>query len=353
MGAVPGQSKEPVMVRTRWWIISVAGALLSAAPLPAQSADDLAWVPANASGFLRLRVAELWKHDSTKELRERLVKAQLDVEKDIESQIGLRPSEIERVTLILPAPGKEPVLVITTAKPAEDKLLKALPGAVSKKKHKNKTYYESDLGEQAVYFADERLVLFGTRRVLLELLDRAGEKRAAGPLDEALKLAAGKAPLVGCLSISALAKQLQGGLPPQAQAALPLFDADPAVITLVSDADTTINAQLTCKDEQEAKTKAQTLRITLDILGQFILVGRTEIGRDPTTDELNRWLLKQADAFLVELQDGLKIAQVEASRRVVSGKLHVKTNAGTLLTLGAGFFSAQRSSPPSAKPEKP
>src|SRR5262249_7612613 len=163
-------------------------------------------------------------------------------------------------------------------------------------------------------------------------------KKADGPLGEALKLAAEKTPLVACVNIAALGKDLQGSLPPQAAAALPLFEANPALITVVADADTRVTVHLTCANDEDARKKAQTPTATLDILRQFIPIGRTELAKDPAKGELEKWLLKQADTFLAELQDGVKGAQVEAKGRAVHGQIQLKTNAETLLTLTAGIF---------------
>ena len=340
---------------SRLWAGGAAAILLTLpAAAAAQPAADLDWIPADAPGFVRLRVADLWKSDSTQELRKLLAKNQIDVNKEAEQIFGITPQEVECVTLCVPPPGGEPVIIVATAKPALERMLKPMRSP-SKKKHKDYTYYETPEGTGALYAAGDRLFVTGRPKEVLELLDRAGVKKADGPLGDALKLAAGKAPLVACVNLAALGKDLKGSLPPQAEAALPLFEANPALITVVGNADIRVTVHLTCASDEDAKKKAQTLTTTLDILRQFIPVGRTELARDPVKGELEKWLLKQADTFLGDLQDGVKAAQIEAKGRAVHGQVRLKTNAGTLLTLTAGIFFARQASPPpaEAKPDKP
>lgn len=300
-----------------------------------QAADDLAWVPADGPGFVRLRFADLWKHEVVKEFREAFAKAYFGIDLDRYSEIGVSAREIERMILLMPRGRWEPVYVLTTAKPALEQMLKG--ETRSKKKHKEQTYYENQNEGEALYPAGERLFVIGPTKGVLELLDRAAEKKANSPLGEALKLATGKAPLVACINLTVLAKELKGALPPQAEAALPLLEANPALLTVVSDADTQITAHLTCASDEDAKKKAQTLRVTLDILRQLVPVGRTELARKPMPNELQKWTFKQADNFLVDLQDACKTATIEAKGRVVHGQMRLKSNAASLMTLALGF----------------
>lgn len=317
---------------------AVLGLLVTAASVHAQAADDLAWVPADAPGFVMVRVADLWKHEATKELRMLLAKMHPNLDKDVEKNIGVNLKEVERVILIVPPTGLA-TFVLTTAEPAREKLVATLvPGAIERK-HRGKSYHESDSGAWALYAVGERMFVIGPPKSVLELVDRAETPKADGPLAEALKLATRKTPFVACLNVTRLVKDTAIKLPPQVEAALPLFEANLALVTVVSDSDTRVTIRLTCASDADAKKKSQTLRTALDILRQFIPIGRTELAKNPTEQEAEKWLLEQADMFLRDLEDGCKAATVEAKGRVVHGQMRVKTGVGTLLTVAVGVIS--------------
>src|SRR5690242_2661982 len=102
--------------------VAVALGLTAPAPRPAAAQPqpatnlpaDLALVPADAAGFVHVRLADVWKHDAMKEYRKIVEKAGPQALAALDEQFVPPPSTIDRVTAVaLPPQGdhKEPLLV--------------------------------------------------------------------------------------------------------------------------------------------------------------------------------------------------------------------------------------------------
>src|SRR5580700_6881256 len=72
----------------------------ASAPLP----PDLAAVPADALGFVHVRVADIWKSDALKEFRETVMRAGPKALIGFDKRFLPAPSSIDRLTFVLVAP---------------------------------------------------------------------------------------------------------------------------------------------------------------------------------------------------------------------------------------------------------
>ena len=80
---------------------------------------DLALVPADALGFVHVRVADVWKSEPLKEWRTMILKAGDEALAAFDKRFVPAPSSIERITamLLAPAPGERqpsPLVALTT-----------------------------------------------------------------------------------------------------------------------------------------------------------------------------------------------------------------------------------------------
>jgi hypothetical protein len=63
---------------------------------------ELAWVSPDAALFATIRPAALWNSTEGKILREQFPDLAKNIEEDVEREVGLKPAEIERLTLVMP-----------------------------------------------------------------------------------------------------------------------------------------------------------------------------------------------------------------------------------------------------------
>jgi hypothetical protein len=139
------------------------------------------------------------------------------------------------------------------------------------------------------------------------------------------------------VNLAAYAKDLKTAVPPQAQAALPLFAASPAVLTVVSGADTEIDLRLTFADESRANEGARALRVVLDLAKQYLPAGRTGLAREKPDLDIDKWLYAQTDLLLREIEGALQGAKVLTHGKTVQVQFRLKVKVGT--TLGVGVLS--------------
>jgi hypothetical protein len=235
-------------------LLAGGGASAPAPPMERGDPNDLALVPADAQGFLTIRVADLWKNDlvrrGLKALEDQGVKRE-QVE-ELWKQTGLGPEDIERLTFVFADVQKEVAwVVVATSKPYDRKrLLDKLQDARAVR-HAGKTYHVGKMavggpgGDMALYFAGPRVAVYGSEAGMKHFL-AGGGKAGKGPLEGALKLARGKHHLVGAMNVPPDAmrelKQAAGGGGPVKGLEV-LFELKSA--TLVADVGAAVQVELT------------------------------------------------------------------------------------------------------------
>src|SRR6266851_5158804 len=205
--------------RTENPIQEAVGGVAASADLPA----DLALVPTNALGFVRIAFHDLWSLESMREAREQLSKS--EPFQDMEKNLGIGFADIQTVTLFMLPPAesnREPAILIavSSSKPfAKEKILGALVPDAEEHRHQGKTFFTSKktpgapggpgprahlffASEPGVHFAGDRLFLVGEQRDVVRNFDRLGWAPAQGPLGAGLKLAEKKHAFVAAFQIS-------------------------------------------------------------------------------------------------------------------------------------------------------
>ncbi len=101
----------------------------------ARAADQtipLDLVPRDAAAFIHVRVADIWKHDSFKPVRDYFTNANPQILKDLEQNTGFLPADVESVTLLFPEFNARdlagpPLILVRTVQPCNKlKLITAL-----------------------------------------------------------------------------------------------------------------------------------------------------------------------------------------------------------------------------------
>ena len=219
--------------------LAVLVAALSLVPTSAQAKDllpsDLAMVPGDAAGFVHIRLADIWKHDMMKGMRDTVQSAGIKALTAFEKQVYPSPSTIERATIVVLAPKemtREPVVVgIVRFSEAfdSDKIVKLyVPNAVVAKAN-GKTLYgdkESGLG---IHFPDDKHLSIGPAEAVEAFISRPPVLK--GGITSALQTAASGMTMVAAVNVRALP------IPPQAfkdipENLQPLLKAERIVLTL-------------------------------------------------------------------------------------------------------------------------
>jgi prepilin-type processing-associated H-X9-DG protein len=194
---------------------------------------DLALVPADALGFVHVRVADVWKSEPFKEWRATILKAGDEALAALDKRFVPAPSSIERVTAVLlaPAPGERepnPLIALTTSQAIDkDAFLRHTVPDARQERAGDKSFYVHEKTNTAFFFVNDRTLALGTSAAVRTALTRGAARQ--GPLAEAVALANTGTPLVIAANASALPPDVLQRVPPPFQ---PLVQARLAVITV-------------------------------------------------------------------------------------------------------------------------
>lgn len=175
-----------------------------AAQAKAEIPADLALVHPDALGFVHVRLADVWKHDSLKDVRKLFEKAGAKPLAALDTQFVLKPSAVDRVTAILLPPDRgEPGLVTVmrfTAPIDAAALKKAYLTTGKDRKAGKKDIFADEAADLAVHFPDDRTVAFSDPKTLTAYLTWA--PKPDGGLRDAVTLAGSGKPVVAAVNIA-------------------------------------------------------------------------------------------------------------------------------------------------------
>jgi|GEM_PF-543679 len=190
----------------------------AAAAQPAELPPDLALIPADAVGFIHIRLADLWKNEVMAGFRKTWEKAGEKALSALDQQFVPAPSTLSRSTaFVLFDDKKRPkaVGILAFSAPFDPmQVVKTYLPNNTTEKVGAKTVYRSPDSEMEFYFPDNKHIVIGFEESLNLYLAKAPAKD--GPLASAIKLAAaGNKVVVASADISALP------IPPEALEELP------------------------------------------------------------------------------------------------------------------------------------
>lgn len=255
---------------------------------------DLALVPADAQGFVHVRLADIWKSEPFKEWRTTILKAGDQALAAFDKRFVPAPSSIERLTAILMPPGpgeREPdvLVVLATSKPIDrDAFLRqTVPGA-QEERVAGKSYYLDVKTKTAMFFVGERALAFGSPSAVQSALSKPAVRQ--GPLSEALALANSGKPLVVGVNAAALPPQVLQAVPFPLQ---PLVQAKLATLTVEFGDPGKLDLRLTYASPEDAEAAEQSARLGLQLARAFLAKTKAEMtakvqggGRPGSLEEL-------------------------------------------------------------------
>ena len=264
---IPRRSAAATLVAA----LAAAVALTAPAPRPAAAQGksgtelpaDLALVPADALGFVHVRLADVWKHDALKEYRRIVEKAGPRALATLDEQFVPPPSTIDRITAVaLPPQGdrREPavVAILAFSAPFDPAKVRAAYLADAKpQKAGGKEFYADDQSGVAVHFPNDRTLVFGDVKTLPVFLGRPA--KADGGLSGALKQAAGNNAVFAAVSVKALPipPEFSDNIPPDIQ---PLLKTEYATISVELGKEATARASLVYANAEDAQAAEKALK---------------------------------------------------------------------------------------------
>ena len=251
-----------------------APAAAQPAAQPAADAADLALVPADAAGFVHVRLADLWKDEMFAGFRKTWEAAGPKALAALDARFRPAPSSMSRFTAFVIFGDKDreplPFAVLAFSAPFDTAEVVAanMPGAKSKQVNGKAVYTSDKFPDAAVAFPDNRHILIGTEEGMAAYLGKPVAK--AGPLAAALKLAATR-PLIAAGNIAALP------IPPDALEQVPaeirpILKAKLVVVSLDLAKDARVELRATYADEGAAKEAEAATRALIDM-------GRKELAK--------------------------------------------------------------------------
>jgi prepilin-type processing-associated H-X9-DG protein len=214
---------------------------LNAGERPALPAD-LAAVPTDGYGFVHIRLADVWKSDALKDIRETILKAGEKALEGFDRRFLPHPSTIERLTVVV-LPGRNPdaepqfLFLLAVNKPVDRQafLVGMMPDAKPMKRIGD-SYYVSEKMHMAVSFISNQVLAFGPPDAIGNY--HSQKWQSDGPLLDALHLANTKRHITAGGNISALPAKVLANAPASVKpllkartVTLGLDIADPVVIS--------------------------------------------------------------------------------------------------------------------------
>jgi hypothetical protein len=303
----------------------------------APDVGDLALVPADAQGFVMLRLAEAWALESTqkslaqvKDQLKALGKGDLDFPKLMKEWTGLTPADVERATVVFADVEKDGLwfLVATTRPYDRTKALAKLEG-VAEARFEGKTYHTGKLAGEpdlAVYFAAPRVLAFGPEAGVKQCIRQHARPKKAGPLREAIEVAGKRRLLVAGFApkaedVKRWKQNLQGG-----KAFWSLLDVEVATLSIVqADKDKTrihLEARfLSPAKAKEGKVALEGLKAAMSLVALPMMEEQWRNGGTPEKDieAAREAMQRMLDEFVVEVDGPNLKAALEAENKPFEG----------------------------------
>src|SRR5262249_24533062 len=148
-----------------------------------------AWVPGDGEHFQSVRLADLWKSPTVQAALKKNQEMRgrgSNVEEQLENEVGLKPSEIDRLTTVRYSGTERWTVVEAVSSYDEAKMRDKLTDG-KELSHENKKYYKCKSGTLYVHFASSSLFVMGPEAGVKKALSTSAN-RTSGALDEGLAM---------------------------------------------------------------------------------------------------------------------------------------------------------------------
>lgn len=223
---------------------------------------DLQLVSHDSAAFISVRGEDVWKNETVQKVIKEFPGSD-NWEKDCEELLGLKPADVERVTLVFPhietgEKSQQFWTILLTKKPLDQEKFKKQMSATNEEKVKEKKYYTGGSGHtEAVHFAEEKVAVIGSAESVKAFLSQ--EIKTEGPLSKALNRAAEEHHVVAGFTIPEKVREETKQTPddgplPEVKALIPLQELKSGIV--VMDVKEELEVELTAEYADEKKAKA-------------------------------------------------------------------------------------------------
>jgi Protein of unknown function (DUF1559) len=224
---------------------------------------ELALVPADAQGFVSVRVGELWGSKFVQDIVKQLPPEAKEQLTAVEKEFNMTAGDIDRVTVVVQDGEKEVIWIVFTATKPYDrkKLLDKLGAGAKEQTHQGKAYHVK--GDTALHFVDDKTLVTGPEVGIKACLDHIASPKKDGPLAGPIKEAKGKPHIVAGFALpdklmQKARQEFQGN--PMAAGFLPLLDVQSGTLALtMSDKELELELGIAYPDSSKAATAKKTL----------------------------------------------------------------------------------------------
>jgi hypothetical protein len=276
------------MIRSIFPAIAAALVLLQPTVGRSQPRADFTVVPADALMMVHIKVADIWKSEAFKDVRQMIEKAGPKAFETYTKRFPINPGLIDRVTIFaIPGPADNPnrvpppLAVIALNKPVDGATLTQFLLPNGKKEVIGKTTIHTDEhGELAMVVVGPRTLLVSEMRSVKAYLDR--QHSMTGVMQKA-KESAENHHLTFMLNVAALPPEATREIPPPFQ---PLAKAKMAGLTIDIGREIAIALGAQYPDAESAQAAEKAARDGIAMLRAKMQESKKEIGRpllDPQT----------------------------------------------------------------------
>ena len=261
---------------------------------------DLAAVPNDAFAFAHVKLADLWKNEALKDVRDILQKAGPKALEAFDQRFTPAPSSVERITAYMPPPNFDAgpqfdfVFILTVGKPFDRAKFLQQFGKTTERKGRNGSFIVDEEESLAVRFLDDRTLAFGTVQAIQFMVDNAAPAKP-GPLTPAIQLAAGTRPVVAGVNTSVLPAEEVERFVAQAipEPLQPLFKAQSVTLSLDLDGDGHVHAVVNYATAEAAEAAEKSVAVATEMAKGLIAETRKQLsekvfgdGKGAKIDEL-------------------------------------------------------------------
>jgi hypothetical protein len=335
------------MTRLRLLAALAAAALAVSAARSQQPPPDLALVPADAAGFLHVRVGDVVRGEHWKEFRDLIRKAGPQALETFSHRFTPDPLTLDRVTVYFLAPAAEdreptPVVVFRFSKPFDPAAVtkSLLPGG-QEVKAGGATFVSDRAKDIALRVLDNQTLLICPPPKLAAVAARPAR---TGPLSTALTRAAdGRYAVVGGVNVAALPPRVFADVPPPLR---PLAEARLATLTVELAAAPRVELRLRFADEPFARQAEQAVHNLVQMgLGALanaraeLNKGLTGNGQPGTLEQLPQAAAALAGlGALAEVEEFLKVLPLKRNGPELSLAVDVPAGLQGRLVVGGAIL---------------
>lgn len=305
-------------------------------------------MPEDGLGFVHVRLAELWSHDSLKDVRKIVKKAGDRAIQALDQRFAGLPSSVERITLWAgPSRSKRNldcdfVFVVRLSRAVDrGELRKLILPQARERRGSYYSWFEDGIGA-SLLIADDRTFAIGPKAQIARLAERTPAK--ANPLREGIAVAASGRPLVVAVNVPLVPadwmKDLREVTP---RDLLPALDAQTAIASLDLEGEGHLHLRVRYASERDAESILKMIKAPDGAVRKLIVDTRAELAQMVVGEEKAVGLLQVPMAaaavmgmgVLKHVEDVIVSDKVQRSGSAIEATIELPRGSKTIIVPAA------------------